>query len=63
MKVRLRDGSGIRIYKFVVEDADRHGNVRIYFRRKGQPKTRLVATPGTLEFDTNTNALSPAAHH
>ena len=34
--------SGTRLYRFVVEDIDRHGNVRIYFRRKGQPKIRLI---------------------
>jgi integrase len=51
MKVRLRDKSGIRLYRFVVEDVDRHGNVRIYFRRKRQPKIRLTETPGTDAFD------------
>jgi hypothetical protein len=35
VKIRLRDGTGTRDYKFVIEDADRHGNVRVYFRRKG----------------------------
>jgi len=33
-----------------VEDRDRHGNVRIYFRAKGRPKVRLHGTPWTLEF-------------
>src|SRR5438067_6817725 len=51
MKVRMRNGSGWRKYKHVVEDADRHGNVRIYFRRKGQPKIRMIETPGAPEFD------------
>jgi integrase len=51
MKVRLRDKSGIRIYRYVVEDVDRHGNVRVYYRRKGQPKIRLTETPGTDAFD------------
>jgi integrase len=51
MKVRLRDKSGIRVYRFLVEDVDRHGNVRIYFRRKGQPKIRLSEMPGTDAFD------------
>jgi len=51
MKVRLADGTGIRGYKFVIEDVDRHGNVRVYFRRKGQPKIRLHAKPGAVEFD------------
>lgn len=51
MKVQLRDKSGIRLYRFVVEDVDRHGNLRIYFRRKGQPKIRLTEMPGTAAFD------------
>src|SRR5262249_19519687 len=51
MQVRLRDKSGIRLYRFLVEDVDRHGNVRIYLRRKGQPKIRLREIPGTEAFD------------
>jgi len=51
MKVWLRDKSGIRLYRFLVEDIDRHGNVRVYFRRKGQPKIRLFEMPGTPAFD------------
>jgi integrase len=51
MQVRLRDKSGIRHYRFLVEDVDRHGNVRIYFRRKGRPKIRLREMPGTDAFD------------
>jgi integrase len=51
MQVRLRDKSGNRHYRFVVEDVDRHGNARIYFRRKGQPKIRLTEIPGTAAFD------------
>jgi integrase len=51
MKVRLRDRSGIRLYRYVAEDVDRHGNVRIYFRRKGQRKIRLTEVPGTVAFD------------
>src|ERR1700736_5173999 len=51
MKVWLRDKSGTRLYRFVVEDIDRHGNVRVYFRRKGQPKMRLFEMPGTSAFD------------
>jgi integrase/recombinase XerD len=34
-------------FRFVVEDVHRHGNVRLYFRRRGEPKTRL---PGSEEF-------------
>ena len=33
-----------------IEDRDRHGNVRIYYRAKGRPKVRLRGTPWTLEF-------------
>jgi integrase len=51
MQVRLRDKSGLRLYRFLVEDVDRHGNVGIYFRRKGQPKIRLREMPGTDAFD------------
>src|SRR5215469_11951462 len=51
MKVPIRGGSGWRKFKHVVEDADRHGNVRVYFRRKGQPKIRLNEVPGTPAFD------------
>src|SRR5215470_14072080 len=51
MQVRLRDRSGLRLYRFLVEDVDRHSNVRIYFRRKGQPKIRLREMPGTAAFD------------
>jgi len=52
MRVRMLDGSGHRDYRYLVEDVDRHGNVRIYFRpKKRQPKIRLKALPGTEEFD------------
>jgi integrase len=61
MKVRLRDKSGLRVYRFVVEDVDRYGNVRIYFRRKGQPKIRISEMPGTPGFDAEyQRALSGA---
>ena len=33
-----------------IEDTDRHGNVRIYYRAKGSPKVRLRGTPWTPEF-------------
>ena len=39
------EGMGVSIMKirprYVIEDMDRHGNVRLYFRRKGKPKLRL----------------------
>jgi hypothetical protein len=34
-----------------VEDVDRHGNVRLYFRRKGHKKLRLHSAIGTPEFE------------
>jgi integrase len=37
--------------RYVIEDVDRHGNVRFYFRRKGRKKFRLRGTPGTPEFN------------
>jgi hypothetical protein len=37
-------------FRFVIEDVDRHGNVRIYFRRRGEPKVRLPGLPGSDEF-------------
>ena len=40
-----------RRYRYVVEDRDRHGNVRVYLRRPGQSKLRLQCEPGTPEFD------------
>lgn len=51
MKTRMRDGTGSRSYRYLKEDVDRHGNVRIYFRRKGSLKIRITTTPGTPEFD------------
>ena len=36
--------------RYVVEDVDRHGNRRLYFRRKGCRKVRMQAQPGTAEF-------------
>src|SRR6056297_3478060 len=41
MKMRL---------KYVVEDTDRHGNVRLYYRRSGQSKVRLRGSIGSPEF-------------
>jgi integrase/recombinase XerD len=36
--------------RFVVSDRDRHGNVRYYFRRRGEKKVRLHGIPGSKEF-------------
>jgi len=39
-----------RLPQGCVEDRDRHGTIRIYYRPKGRPKVRLRGTPWTLEF-------------
>jgi len=52
MKTRMRDGTGTRFYKFLAEDVDRHGNVRVYLRVAGKRKVRLRALPGTDAFET-----------
>jgi hypothetical protein len=36
--------------KCVVEDVDRHGNVRVYFRRPGFAEIRLRGLPGSEQF-------------
>ena len=36
--------------KYVAEDTDRHGNVRLYYRRPGYPKIRLPGPSGSPEF-------------
>lgn len=36
--------------KYVVEDTDRHGNVRVYFRKPGKRKFRLPSPIGSPEF-------------
>ncbi len=49
-KVRLVDGGGTVELKYLVEDADRHGNVRLYVKRRGRLKVRLRNPPGSQEF-------------
>jgi hypothetical protein len=39
-----------------VEDCDRHGNIRIYFRVKGRAKVRIRGMPWTPEFMANYEA-------
>src|SRR5262249_49941951 len=39
-----------RLPEGVVEDVDRHGNIRYYYRVKGRPKVRLRGVPWTPEF-------------
>ncbi len=49
-------------YRYVYEDVDRHGNVRLYFmRRKGAPKVRIHERPGTEEFSKRYHELLNAA--
>jgi len=44
-----------------IEDRDRHGNIRIYYRAKGRPKVRLRGTPWTPEFMAAYEATTGAA--
>ena len=39
-----------RLPQGCVEDRDRYGNIRVYYRVKGRPKVRLRGTPWTAEF-------------
>lgn len=48
MRVRIR---------YVYEDLDRHGNVRIYCKPPGQPKTRIREAIGSPEFWARYNAI------
>ena len=50
----------IRRYRYVVQDRDRHGNVRTYLRVPGKPKIRLRETPGTDAFDAEYRAALDA---
>jgi integrase len=42
--------SATKLYPFTCADVDRHGNLRVYFRRKGFPKVRLPRPVGSDEF-------------
>src|SRR4051812_8564811 len=46
-KVRVAGARGEIKLQYLVEDTDRHGNVRLYVRRKGQRKIRLYEPPGS----------------
>lgn len=53
MEVRAVRAAAVMIDKmrYVHQDIDRHGNVRVYvWRGKGHPKTRIREQPGTPEF-------------
>lgn len=43
-------------FKYLVQDRDRHGNVRRYVRIKGRPKIRLREEPGTQAFQREYDA-------
>jgi integrase len=49
-------------YPYVWKDIDRHGNVRVYFSRKGQPKVRIRAEPGTPEFEAAYHEILSGTH-
>src|SRR3712207_5645999 len=49
-KVRVAGARGEIKLQYLVEDMDRHGNVRLYVRRKGQGKIRLHEAPGSDAF-------------
>ena len=46
---------------YVVADTDRHGNVRLYYWRKGRPKIRLRAEPGSVAFAAEVEAAKTAS--
>jgi hypothetical protein len=50
-----------------VEDRDRHGNLRIYYRVTGSPKIRLRGTPWTPDFmaqlDRANAKVEPSTHN
>ena len=48
-------------YPYVYEDVDRHGNVRLYFWRKGQRKVRIRERPGSDEFAAQYRVLLDAS--
>jgi len=47
--------------KYLVQDFDRHGNVRSYVRLRGMPKVRIRGVPGSSEFMTAYHAALAGA--
>jgi integrase len=43
--------------RYILQDTDRHGNPRIYFRKRGSPMTRMRHEPGSREFMDDYHAL------
>lgn len=50
MLIRFKDGSGTVSLRYISEEPDRHGNIRLYFRKRGTARVRLKTAPGTDEF-------------
>jgi len=63
MRIILADGTGCMTLKHLVRDVDRHGNVRIYVRRKDKHKIRLHAEPGTDAFLEEYRAAIASSDH
>lgn len=57
----MRDGTGSVELRWLVEDVDRHGNVRVYLRRPGSSKIRLRQPPGSAAFLAEYRAAVEAA--
>ena len=53
MKVRLRDKSGIRVYRYLVEDVDRHGNVLFILDARGDERSVLPKPPARTRLTRN----------
>jgi len=60
MRIILKDGSGEMKLKYLSEEPDRHGNVRVYFRKRGRQRIRMRETPGTDAFMTEYKAALAA---
>jgi len=59
---RLKASGRMKInIPYVIADRDRHGNVRLYYWRKGRPKIRLRAEPGSLAFMAEVEAATTAS--
>lgn len=56
VRITLKDGTGVMERKFITEDVDRHGNVRLYVRKRRGKKIRLRETPGTPAFEVEYQA-------
>jgi integrase len=48
----------LRHYRHIVEETDRHGNVRYYFRVGRGPRVRIREVPGTEEFNKRYHELT-----